>query len=120
MLRSAIASRLNEGKPDRWCYDFGLAQSGLWPGFEIDDLQLQAAPALPIIEGRGENEAALTAGRHQFRCPLGQVEADRGKPLAILLDAKTEMALPPPDTSRLPDHAHRSGQEQRPRIPRTV
>src|SRR5437588_5145720 len=76
-LRYRVTAK--RGKPDRWCYDFGLAQSGLRSGLEIDDFQLQAAPALPIIEGRGENEAALTAGGHQFRCPFGQVEADRGK-----------------------------------------
>src|SRR5438067_11856897 len=84
--------------------------------FEIDDFQLQAAPALPIIKGWRENETTLTVGGHQIRGPLGQIETDRGKRAAILLDAKTKMALASTHGPRLADHVHGSGQEKRPRI----
>src|SRR5205823_5311517 len=54
----------------------GLSQPRLWPHLKIAHFQLHRAIALPLVELRRKDQAALSGRPHQFRNALAHAEGD--------------------------------------------
>ena len=87
------------------------------PRLKIADLQLDRLPSLILIEAWREGDTALPGSGHQFVQPIRHAERDGLEVLALLLDAKGNVALRRCRRARLADDLHRPRQKCRRRLP---